>query len=390
LLLAVLVATASCGSSPGPTPADPDQAKPVPTIKTEPVVVHGYSSAELVAEFERARSFLLVDRFADAAEAFDRLSRLATDHEIAATSLYNAAVAYEGLGDRDSAVKRLQQLASAFPAQPVTKNGLVRLSRLLGYLERWSELVQVADQLLRYGPALAVMDRIEGFGAKALGLVEQGKVDEAHQWVNRAHALIDEHRFGEGGAPPIQLAQVAFALGEIRRIRSERIHLVLVKDGQRHVPPGFVDVLERRCQGLLDAQSAYTEAMRARDAHGSAMSGYRVGQLYQQLHREAMQIPTPAKATTLRKKQLFEAAMRLRYRILLEKGLKMMGATVRMGERTGESSFWITRAREAKRDLERALADERAALAKMPFTEDDIRAALEKLKQDTKAKSTTP
>jgi len=362
----------------------------VPTYQTEPVQVHGYDAEELKAEFERARSFLLVDRFADAAEAFDRLSKLATDPEIAATSLYNAAVAYEALGLRHRAVERLEELGRRFAAQPITKNGLVRLSRLLGYLERWFELEATAERLLGYGEALAVMDRIEALGALALGLVAQGEVDQAEQSVRKATALIDEHRFGEAGTPPIQLAQVAFALGEIRRMRSEQIHLVVEKDGRRVVPPDFVMVLERRCQGLLDAQSAYADAMRSRDAHWSAMSGYRIGQLYQGLHREAMQIPTPAQARTMRQKQLFEAAMRLRYRIVLEKGLKMMDATVRMGERTGESSYWIARARQARQDLERALADERAALDKMPFEEADIRAALDKLAEDAKKAAAKP
>ena len=120
--------------------------------------------------------------------------------------------------------------------------------------------------------------------------------------------------------------------------------------------------------------------MRSRDAHWSAMSGFRVGELYHQLHRETMAIPTPKAATDLKKKQLFHAAMRLRYRILLEKGLRMMSGTVRIGERTGEDSYWVTRARKAKKSLEQALADEKVALSKLPYTEDEMRAALEKLK----------
>ena len=84
-------------------------------------------------------------------------------------------------------------------------------------------------------------------------------------------------------------------------------------------------------------------------------------------------------STSVRERQLWEGAMRLRYRILLEKGLKMMEGTVKMGERTGEGSQWIARARESLRELELALADEKAALAKLPFTEDEMRAALDKL-----------
>jgi hypothetical protein len=250
--------------------------------------------------------------------------------------------------------------------------------RLYGYLERWHELGEEAARLLARED-LPVMDRIEGYGARALSFVERGDVGSARIAVGKAQELIDKHGFGRSGLPPVQLAQVSFAEGEIRRIESEKIKLT-------PVPPNFVDVLEARCQGLLDAQGAFTEAMRSRDAHWSAMSGYRVGQLYQQLHREAMEIPPPEHAN-LQKRQLFEAAMRLRYRILLEKGLTMMDGTVRLGDRTGEDSYWIARARDAKRQLEQALADEKAALAKTPYTEEELRAALEKLKERVKSKT---
>jgi len=94
-----------------------------------------------------------------------------------------------------------------------------------------------------------------------------------------------------------------------------------------------------------------------------------------------LRITAPPAADTPERKQLFEAAMRFRYRVLIEKGLKMMEATVRLGERTGESSPWIARAKEAKRELELSLEDEKAALAKLPFTEAEIAAGLESLKK---------
>lgn len=377
------LAVAGCGSSPGDGAADPSRATALPQQQVEPVTVVGYTTEELTAQFERARSHLLIDQFAAAAKAFDRLRLLAKDSELGSQCTYHAGLAYEGLGDLDRALERYAELSRQYPDAPITRNGEVRRSRVLGYLERWIELGAVADRLLARADTLPVMDRIEALGAKTLSLVERENIDEAERYVHRAQDLIEQHRFGEAGAPPVQLAQVAFAQGEITRVKSEQIRLV-------PVPPNFADVLERRCQGLLDAQRAYTEAMRSRDAHWSAMSGFRIGQLYQQLHQEAMRIPPPATARTLQKKQLFEGAMRLRYRILLEKGLKMMAATVRMGERTGESSFWITRARQAKAELERALAEEKMALAKLPYTEEEIRAALDKLKQEAKDAAGAP
>ena len=161
-------------------------------------------------------------------------------------------------------------------------------------------------------------------------------------------------------------------MGEIRRLRSETITFV-------PVPPNFAEVLERRCQGLLDAQSAYSDAMRSYDAHWAAMSGYRVGELYQTLHRDLHAIPPPRGATDTEKKRLFQGAMSLRYRVLLEKGLKLMEHTVMIGERTGEGSSWIERARDAKRQLEKALNQEKEQLAKLPYSESQLEKALQDL-----------
>jgi tetratricopeptide (TPR) repeat protein len=375
--LFALLATA-CTATPTPVaPTVDDDA----TLANAVVPVHvvAYTTSELLAEMERARAHLLVDKYEDAAKGFDRVMRMAGDPQLLSLATYESGLAHEGLGERELALKRYGTVVDKHGDQPIARNAMVRTSRILGYLERWSPLLEVTEQLLQRGD-LPDMDRIEANGGKALALVQLGRTDEARVALGKAQEIIDREGFGRAGTPPVQLAQVAFADGELRRVESEKIKLT-------PLPPNFGAVLEARCQGLLDAQGAYTEAMRSRDAHWSAMSGYRVGQLYQQLHRETMEIPAPEDAT-LDKQQLFEAAMRLRYRILLEKGLKMMEGTVRLGQRTGESSSWIARAREAKRALEQALEDEKAALQKLPYSEDEVRAALAKLQG--KAPNVTP
>jgi len=337
------------------------------------MVVSPYSELELEQQFEAARGLLLHEHYREAAERFDRLARLAPTGETTPPSLYDAGLAYEGMGERLTAVERYQKLMVGFPEHAVTRGAPLRLSRLFGYLERWGDLAANADRILALKDK-SVLDTIEAHGAKALGLAEQDHIDDAAREVGLAQDLIEQYRLGVSGNPPVELAQVSFALGEVRRRRSEKI----VFDP---VPPNFADVLEQRCQGLLDAQSAYTDAMRSYDAHWSAMAGYRVGQLYQQLHRDVMAIPPTSKSDTLKKKQLFEGAMRLRYRVLLEKGLKMMDGTVRLGARTGEDSAWVHRAEESKRDIELALEDERHALAKLPYSEAELQEALAMLRK---------
>ena len=76
-----------------------------------------------------------------------------------------------------------------------------------------------------------------------------------------------------------------------------------------------------RCDGLMDAQHAYGEAMRSTDAHWIAMSGFRVGEMYRKLHHDLMVIPPTLLAKSDKQKQIFFAIMHVRYRVLLEKVL---------------------------------------------------------------------
>jgi tetratricopeptide (TPR) repeat protein len=344
-----------------------------PVIEVPTVVVTAATDEELGADFERATAQLVAGELRAAADGFDRILKLRAEGGLVPPSLFNAGLARQGLGEHEAAAQRFEELLRRYPEHELAQKARLRLAQTLAQLERWEALVAVADRLVA-GTGLTALEEIEARGARALGLVEAGRVEEAAVEVSRARGIIEKNRFGEAGTPPGPLAQVAFALGEVRRARSEAITF-------DPLPPDFVAALEQRCQGLLDAQAAYTDAMRSLDARWSAMAGYRVGQLYQTLHADVMRISPPRGAETDADRQLFEGAMRLRYRVLLEKGLKMMEATVRIGERTGEESAWIERARAAKRDFERALEDERAALAKLPYSESELKAGLESLKK---------
>jgi tetratricopeptide (TPR) repeat protein len=327
--------------------------------------------ADLPRMFREASDALVRGEPERAAREFDRIVAVDPEGPTAAPSLYNAGMAYAELGELELAVERFRASARLDPRAETTTLAWLRAARLLAYGERWAQLDEAAREALSR-PDLKLLQQIEARGTLALAQVSLGQLDEANKTVILARNQVEDHRLGEAGTPPLELAQLAFALGEVRRVKGESLRFV-------PVPADFGAALEARCTALLDAQNAYTEAMRSLDAHWSAMSGYRIGQLYAQLHADVMAVPTPREATSERQKQLWEAAMRLRYRILLEKGLAMMDGTVRLGERTGERSPWIARAQNAKAELGAALAAEREKLAAMPFTEDEVRAALEQL-----------
>lgn len=321
---------------------------------------------------DRARALRLQGKLIDAAWAFDRVYELDPEGPLAPEALLEAGDAYDVAGDLETALARYEQLARRYEKTPFGHEGLVRSLRVLCHLERWSRAGAIADRLLARPEELTPIERVLTLGAKALALFYEGNEARAEYVIEKARDVIDEHRFDAAGRIPRDLVLVYYALGEVRRAKAERIVF-------EPVPANFAAVLEERCQLILSAQSAYSDAMRAYDAHWSAMAGYRVGELYQALHQDLMRIPPPKNADTERKRQLFEGAMRLRYAVLLRKARSMMEHTVSMAKRTGERSAWVQKAEAALVGISQAQEREEEALRRLPYTRAEFEEAFERL-----------
>jgi hypothetical protein len=308
---------------------------------------------------------------AEAAREFDQVAQLDREGRLAPLALLEGSEAHEAAGDRSAAAERVEQLGRRFPDHPLSREGLVRAVRLHCYSEQWERAGASADLLLARIKELKPLERVVAFSGKALSLVFAGQPEGATDFVDRGRVVIDEARLDSAGKVPRDLAQLYFALGETRRMRAEQIRF-------QPLPPDFPRVLEERCQLLLDAQSAYSDAMRAYDAHWSAMAGYRVGQLYQRLHQDLLAIPPPATADSLARRQLFEGTMRLRFSVLLTKAQAMMEHISGLAARTGERSQWVSEAEQAKRSIVEAQLAEQRALAKLPYTRAELEREIER------------
>jgi tetratricopeptide (TPR) repeat protein len=324
------------------------------------------TAAEL---FDKGKRLLLAEKYKEAAEAFDLVLKGEPEGRLGPMALFHAGLAYEGLADRESALSRYKRVVETAPKDELVKMALLRIGRLQIHAERWGELNVSAGQLLARTD-LTVSEKLEALGARALGLVETGDADQAQRLGEQARTLLEKNRIGEFGHIPQEVALVFFSLGEARRVKSERLTF-------DPMPPNFGEAFEARASGLLDAQNAYTDALRTTDPFWATWAGYRVGQLYQQLHRDVMVIKLPDKLKTTKDKTLFEGALQLRYRILLEKGLKMMDSTVRMNERLNEQNSWSGRAKEARAELVKAIADANAAIKKTGVPEETLKKALD-------------
>jgi hypothetical protein len=256
----------------------------------------------------------------------------------------------------------------------MARDALLRAVRLYVYLEEWRQAGELSHEFVGRYPDRSPREEIVVQSSLALlELTTRGNSAEGRARalfpLTRARSVIEKYQLDSAGNIPRDLAQVYFAKGELLRLEGESVVFV-------PLPADFADQFERRAQLLLDAQSAYSDVMRAQDAHWTAMAGYRVGELYKRLHEDVMSAPRPTALDTERRRLIFEAALRLRYSILLRKGLNMMEHTLAMAERTQEKSGWVERAKMARDELQSALAVEQAAVDACPYTRDDMQRVL--------------
>jgi|HubBroStandDraft_1064217.scaffolds.fasta_scaffold19848_2 hypothetical protein len=357
----------ACAAQPAPPPAAPMHIDAQPRIVTADDVT---TVAELIAKGERA---LMEQNWQQAVDAYSTL--LAADPGASQVPewTFDLGLACEGLQERARARDTFLDLARKFPSDAKARPSLVRAATLDAYLEDWTALDDIGQVLLAR-PDIDDVDRLVALGARGLARVETGDDAHASKDILDGLELADQLHYGDRDVLPVAVAQLRFALAEMRRVRSERIHL-------DPTMPDYLTKLEERCGGLLEAQQAYAQAVRSVDPHWATMSGYRVGEMYRGLHRDLMSIPAPAQSKTNKQQQIFFAFMHLRFRILLEKGLREIDQTIALGERTNDSSPWVARARDSKVEMETALEEEKAEIKRMPFTEDEVLKALELLQK---------
>jgi hypothetical protein len=333
------------------------------------------SARELMDKGERA---LLAQRWRDAADAFETLLAAEPADPRTEDALYGLATAYEGLELREKARGAYDALVGRFPASPRARAALARQAQIVAYLEDWPALAKVGDALLARKDADDV-DRLLGLGARGLSKVEAGDDAGANHDVQVGLELAEGMKYGTTGRLPVPAAQLRFALGEIRRVRSERVVFLPVTSD-------FLAKINARCAGLMEAQSAYADAIRSTDPHWAAMSGYRIAEMYRQLHRDLMNIP-PQNAKTEKDRQLFYGMMHMRYRVFVEKGIEMLRRTLTIFEAGQDNSSWIKRAEKAKAEMEAALEEEKARVRQFPFTEEELARALEMMQKKSEAKA---
>jgi len=358
--------------------AAPATGPSVAPLRVPTTIVTPDVSVDVVELFQTGQTGLRQGDYALAAQAFDRIASHETEGLILERALFQGALAHEALADLEGAAARFEELARRFPEAPLSSEALLRSLRVRLHQEAWAAAAQTGRVYLQRYPDAPPGGQILAYAARGLEMLANERQAEGEYFIAKGMEIVDRLELDRAGRIPRDLAQLYFALGEARRRRAEQA--TLSPDVQE-----FSARLEERCRLLLAAQSAYSDTMRAYDAHWSTMAGYRVGELYERLHEELMQIPPP-RAGSDRERLLFEGAMRLRYSVLLDKASSMLEHTLAMAQRTGESSEWVRRTEQSRGQLARARAEQQSALDRLPFSRAELQQALD----DLEARANSP
>jgi tetratricopeptide (TPR) repeat protein len=376
------LALGGCGAARAERPANlalpQAQNDAAPSVEVPRTIVTPGKVSSIDQLLREADDLARAQRWDEAAAAYERAYALESEGTAGADALWGAADAHDRAGHLERAAARYELVVQHEPESARGREAMLRATRLLVFLGRFAKAGLYAERLLHRAEPLGDFERIAVFSARSLALIEQGNDQQASYFIEKARDIIDARQLDAAGRVPRDLAQLYYALGELRRVRAERITF-------EPMPPNFGAVLEQRCQLLLDAQSAYSDTMRAYDAHWSAMAGFRTAELYQRLHTDLLAVQPPASADTERKRQLFEGAVRTRYAILLTKAKGMAEHTLAMSERTGEHSEWVDRTRNALANIDERIAAENATLARLPYTRQDFEAYLAEMEAAARA-----
>ena len=355
-------------------------APKTPVIEPEqPAASVETTSTQIISASGVALSIESLLRQAKSAQEDDEFEEALRLYSIAATGAQNAAFRRQALVGRAESLDALGRLYEALEAYQtsLTIEGLgrdlqleVRVVRLLNHLDEYQAAGALAAKIPpQTRPAL---DQIALKVALGLAALKAHETQAAREILQDAASIASARGYIKWRIPPYDLAGLYFGQAELLQLEANAIGL--------DVPiTEFPARVEERCQALLVAQRQYSQVLRVGSAHWSAMAGVQVAQLYLQLHTELIAAAKLAPAETREEQTLVEGALRLRYSVLLRKGVALMRTTLALIQKTAPHSPWAKKAEAALMALEQSQQQEGEVLKSLPYTEAELQKMLDDL-----------
>jgi tetratricopeptide (TPR) repeat protein len=349
-LLLLLAAALACAATRTAAPRPAEITFPPEEIQVSQAELEldGKNDAELFAIGTAAHG---AGDFRRAAAAFSRLADLFPTSRLDAAALHHAGLAYHELEEWRLALERFRTLERKYEG-PDALEASFKAAECLYHQHELADAQAALDALARR-PGLGPDARIRALAQRGVVELELGQADDAERSLRLAVSTWQEASAAEPLDPRFA-AQAQYYLGETYREWFRALPL----DPSSGDEAKLQRDLEHKSEMLLSAQGHYLRAIRMGDDRWAVGSGFRIGELYDELREQLLEAPLPpglvgAEATAYR------AELRRRVRVLAAKAITAYEQTLERASRTGiEDLRFLADARASLDRLKQAIADE--------------------------------
>lgn len=199
-------------------------------------------------------------------------------------------------------------------------------------------------------PGLPVLTRASALVQEAVCRIESGERAQAELLLRSALEICDNDH--DEPVDPTLPAQAEFWLGESFRgaFRERKL------DPSTMDEKALGDALEQKAQFLLSAQGHYLRSIRRGDGEWATAAGYRIGEMYEELHDQMVGAPLP-RGLTEDQRALYQQQLREKVKNLVGKAIRMYEETLSVAQRTGASNGYVKKTEEALDRLRKLLLD---------------------------------
>ena len=352
LAAALALSLAACA---GPRPAErvgpvPEEVRfpegPAVEVSSLDLELSGKNDEELFAVGTAA--FASGD-YRRAAVAFGRVVDLHTGSAHVAPALFDAGLSHERLGEWREALLRFEALAKGYVG-PDADEAAFHAAAAKWHL---GDLAGARGILEGLAPRqdLSSSNRIRALTETGVVDLELGELDRAERGLRLAVSLWSEAQDRER-LDPYHPAQAHYYLGEVERTRFREAPLDPSRDGDHALEAA----LERKTEFLLAAQGYYLRAIRVGDPDWAIASGYRIGELYDELHAQMTAAPLPP-GLSEEERVAYREELGRKLKVLLVKAIAVYEQTIAAARQGNVDNRFVEAAQGSLERMKRSLVE---------------------------------
>lgn len=259
---------------------------PKRTVRLEEYHVMARAAYDAQCLLERGNALAEADRYGEAVAPYMQLIEEFPSSRLVPVAHFNAGLCLEALMRFEEAASHHRKVVFAYPQSHLYQQASFHFVDTALRSQQWAEAEAGASRLMQQ-TSLTVEQRIQLGAGLAQALMAQHKLLEAETQARQTVQLFKAEVIKKPDLPKYYAAGANFYLAEA--IRKQSFTLVL----NDTILQAQQQKLGKRAEVLLKAQHEYYNTLLYTDKHWTALSGYRIGSMYDALWHAMMNAPVP-------------------------------------------------------------------------------------------------